>query len=153
MRPTGKKWFARRGTILGAIVVVLAAAGLGTWLATSSSSAAPLISTTTTVQTVATGTITKTVSSTGTIEPANQANLNFGVSGRVTAVDVAVGQVVTAGQPLATIDDTSLSASLAQAQATLANDQAELANDQTNNASVGPDCLRSRQASLRLSPR
>jgi membrane fusion protein, macrolide-specific efflux system len=146
VRSTGKKWFARRGTIFGAVIVVLAAAGVATWLATSSSSAAPLISTTTTVQTVATGTITKTVSSTGTIEPANQANLNFGVSGRVTAVDVGVGQVVSAGQALATIDDSSLSASLAEAQANLANDQANLANDQTNGASAAQ--IASDQASI-----
>jgi multidrug efflux pump subunit AcrA (membrane-fusion protein) len=131
-----RKWFARRGSIIGAaVVVVAAAAGVGTWLATSSSSAAPLITTKTTVQTVSTGTITKTVSSTGTIEPANQASLNFGVSGRVTAVDVSVGQKVTAGQALATIDDTSLTAALAQAQATLANDQAQLATDQSADAS------------------
>jgi macrolide-specific efflux system membrane fusion protein len=43
---------------------------------------------------------------------------------------------VTVGQALATIDDTSLAASLAQAQATLALDQSQLATDQDNNASA-----------------
>ena len=120
---------------MGATVVVLVGAGLGTWLATSSSSASPLI-TTTTVQTVAKGTITKTISSTGTIEPASQASLDFGVSGRVTAVETSVGQTVSAGQALATIDDASLSASLAQAQAELANDQAQLSSDESGSASA-----------------
>ncbi len=135
MGPERKRWFKRKWTIIGALVVLLAAAGVGTWLGVSGSSASPLITTTTTVQTVATGTITNTASSTGTIEPANQANLDFAVSGRVTAVDVSVGQTVTAGQALATIDAASLSASLAQAQAQLANDQAELASDQADGAS------------------
>jgi membrane fusion protein, macrolide-specific efflux system len=132
---THRKWFTRRRAIVGVGAVAFVGAGLGTWLATSSSSAAPLITTTTTVQTISTGTITKSVSSSGTIEPANQADLNFGASGQVNAVKVSVGQPVSAGQALATIDGTSLSASLVQAQATLANDQAQLSTDESGGAS------------------
>jgi multidrug efflux pump subunit AcrA (membrane-fusion protein) len=139
MRSEPKSWFTRRRTGIGIIVLVVVAAGIGagiTALFTSnSSSATPAITTTTSVQTVATGTITKTVSSSGTVEPAQTADLNFGSSGRVTAVDVTVGQTVTDGQTLATIDNSSLAAALAQAQATLANDQAQLSTDQGNNAS------------------
>jgi membrane fusion protein, macrolide-specific efflux system len=131
-----KPWFIRRGTIVGAAIVVVVGAGVGTWLGTRSSSAAPLITTKTTVQTVTTGTITQTVASSGTLEPASQANLDFGVSGQVTAVDVTAGQTVTAGQPLATIDPTSLNAALAQAQAELANDQSQLSTDQAAGASA-----------------
>jgi multidrug efflux pump subunit AcrA (membrane-fusion protein) len=134
--PKRRKWYSRKGTIIAALAVVVVAAGVGTWLGTRSSSAAPLITTTTTVQTVGTGTITQTVSSSGTVEPAAQANLDFGVSGRVTSVDVTAGQTVTVGQALATIDDTSLSAALTQAQANLALDQAQLATDQDDNASA-----------------
>ncbi len=134
MGTNGRKWFTRRPAIVTAAVIVAAAAGLGIWLATSSSSASPLISSTTTVQKVSTGTITQSVSSSGTIEPAQQASLNFGQSGRVTAVDVSAGQTVTAGQALATIDSTSLAASLAQAQAALANDQAQLTADEDDGA-------------------
>jgi len=93
------------------------------------SSGAAGIVTTTTVQTVTTGTIQQTVAATGTIEPTTTADLDFAVSGRVTAVDVAPNQVVTVGQVLATVDPTTLNATLAQAQATLANDQAQLATD------------------------
>jgi macrolide-specific efflux system membrane fusion protein len=131
-----KRWLKRKSTIAGAVVVVVAAAGVGTWLATSNSSASPLVTTTTSVQTIATGTITKTVASSGTLEPANQANLDFGASGRVTAVNVTAGQTVTAGQALATVDSTSLAAALAEAQATLANDQALLSSDQSAGASA-----------------
>ena len=132
-----KPWFNGRGTIVGAAIVVVV--GAPVWAPGSAPAARvprPLITTTTTVQTVTTGTITQTVSSSGTIEPASQANLNFGVSGQVTAVEVTAGQTVTAGQALATIDDTSLTAALAQAQAELANDQAQLATDQAAGASA-----------------
>jgi len=119
------------------VVVVLAGAGVGTWLATrGTSSAAAGIVTTTTVQSVTTGTISQTVAATGTIEPTTTADLNFAVSGKVTAVDVAANQVVTAGQALATVDPTALNATLAQAQATLANDQAQLATDVADGAST-----------------
>jgi len=137
MRSGTKPWFRRR-SILAFVALVVVGAGIGagvtTLLTSKSSSAAPTITTTTSVQTVSTGTITKTVSSSGTIEPASTADLNFGSSGKVTAVNVSVGQTVTAGQALAIIDDASLSASLAQAQATLASDQAQLSTDQSDSA-------------------
>ncbi len=135
MHSRRSRWFTKKRAIVGIAVIVAVGAGVGIWLATTSSSASPLITSTTTVQTVSTGTISQTVSSSGTVEPANQAGLNFGVSGRVTAVDVTVGQTVTEGQALATIDDTSLTAALAQAQADLANDQAQLSSDQADGAS------------------
>jgi multidrug efflux pump subunit AcrA (membrane-fusion protein) len=126
-----KKWW------ILAVVIVLVGAGVGIWFATRPSSAAATgVVTTTSVQTVTTGTISQTVAATGTIEPATTADLNFAVSGKVTAVDVTAGQVVTAGQTLATVDPTSLNATLAQAQATLANDQAQLATDQAANATA-----------------
>jgi multidrug efflux pump subunit AcrA (membrane-fusion protein) len=126
------KWW-----IVGAVVLVLAGAGVGTWLATrGTSSGAAGIVTTTTVQTVTTGTIQQTVAATGTIEPTTTADLDFAVSGRVTAVDVAPNQVVTVGQVLATVDPTTLNATLAQAQATLANDQAQLATDVADGATT-----------------
>jgi multidrug efflux pump subunit AcrA (membrane-fusion protein) len=118
------------------VLVVLAGAGAGIWFGTQSSAAGPSITTTNQTESVTTGTITQTVSSTGTIEPASQANLSFAVSGSVTAVNVTVGQTVTAGQALATIDPTSLTASAAQAQATLSSDQSKLATDQADGASA-----------------
>ena len=90
-------------------MVVLAGAGTAIWFGTrSSSSAAAGIVTTTKVQAVTTGTVSQTVAATGTIEPTTTADLNFAVSGTVTAVNVVAGQVVTAGQALATVDPTAL---------------------------------------------
>ena len=131
----------RRWTV-AATVVVVAGAGLGVWLATRSSGAAATgLTTTTSVQTVGTGTITQTVAATGTVEPASQADLDFAVAGRVTAVAVVPGQAVTAGATLATLDATALDAALAQAQATLADDQAQLASDQSGGATAAQIAL------------
>ncbi|HJQ47190.1 MAG TPA: biotin/lipoyl-binding protein [Amycolatopsis sp.] len=123
----GKK---RRWAIGGAAVVVVAAVGVTVWLVTRPADAPSyrLIAASTT-------TLKQSVSSSGTIEPAQQSDLDFGVSGQVTAVNVAVGQQVTAGQALATVQSPSLSASVAQAQATLASDQSKLSSDTTNSAS------------------
>ncbi len=56
----------------------------------------------------------------GTIEPVSQATVAFPVSGTVKTIDVEVGDTVTAGQQLATLDTQSLDATLHQAEATLA---------------------------------
>jgi multidrug efflux pump subunit AcrA (membrane-fusion protein) len=78
----------------------------------------------------------QTVASTGTIEPAQQANLNFGVSGQVTAVDVSSGQTVAAGQTLATVDPAALQDDVDQAEANLSAAQAKLSSDQSTGAST-----------------
>ncbi|HEX3460228.1 MAG TPA: biotin/lipoyl-binding protein, partial [Acidimicrobiales bacterium] len=118
------------------MALVVVAGGTGIWFATRSSAAGPSITTTNKTESVTTGTITQTVSSTGTVEPANQANLSFAVSGTVTGVNVTAGQTVTVGQALATVDPTTLAASLALAQATVSSDEAKLATDQAAAASA-----------------
>lgn len=120
----------RRWVYTTVAVVVLVAAGVTVWVATRPAAAPSyrLVAASTT-------TLKQTVSSSGTIEPAQQSDLNFGVSGQVTAVNVTVGQQVTAGQALATVQSASLSASVAQAQSTLAADQAKLTSDRSNGAS------------------
>lgn len=136
MRWSGKGLLTKRRSLTVVVAFVVVAGGTGIWFATRSSAAGPSITTTNKTESVATGTITQTVSSTGTIEPANQANLSFSVSGTVTGVDVTSGQAVTAGQTLATIDPTTLAASLALAQATVSSDQSKLATDQAAGASA-----------------
>jgi membrane fusion protein, macrolide-specific efflux system len=127
----GTRWFTRRWVLISAAVVVVVGVGIGIWAATRPAAATAATSK---VESVTTGTITQSVSASGTIEPANQANLSFAVAGRVTAVDVTAGQTVTVGQTLATLDPTSLSASVAQAQATLTSDQSKLDSDESDGA-------------------
>jgi len=76
------------------------------------------------------GTVTQTISLSGNLTPTNTTALDFGGSGKVTAVNVQPGENVTAGQVLATLDTTAMQATLQQAQATLASAQAKLAQDQ-----------------------
>jgi membrane fusion protein, macrolide-specific efflux system len=129
-------WRRYRWPIVAVVVVLVGAAvGLTVWLTSGSSTPTGLSVTTTTVP-VTTGTIQQTATSSGTIEPASQANLNFAVSGTVTAVNVKTGQTVTAGQALATVATTALSedVSAAQAQVTAAEDR--LASDELSGAAA-----------------
>jgi len=117
----------QRAVLAGGVVVVLVAAGVGIWLSEDSSASA-----TATSELVAatSSTLRQTVASSGTIEPAQQANLNFATSGQVTSVSATVGEKVTAGKVLATVSSASLSADVAQAEATEATDAAKLSSDQ-----------------------
>jgi membrane fusion protein, macrolide-specific efflux system len=129
-------WRRYRWPIIAAAVVVIAAAiALPLWLTSSSSTPAGLSLTTVTVP-VTTGTMQQTIPSSGTIEPASQASLNFAVSGTVTGVDVKAGQTVTAGQVLATVDTTALSEDLSAAQAQLTSAEDRLSSDESANASA-----------------
>jgi macrolide-specific efflux system membrane fusion protein len=128
-----KQWFKRKPIIIIGCVVVVAG-GLGIWHGTSSSSATPALQVTSEVVSVTTGTMKQTVSTSGTIEPASQASLNFAVSGKVTAVNVAAGQKVVAGEVLATLDDSALQAEVASAQASLTSAQAKLVSDESSDA-------------------
>ena len=78
--------------------------------------------------TVAMGTVTNSVTATGTLVPAQQMTLGFKTAGTLTAVDVHVGDHVRSGQLLATIDSSPVQVALQQAQATLASAQATLSN-------------------------
>ena len=134
--PEVRSFWGRRGWIIAVVVVLLAGAGgLIYWLTSSSSTPTGLVISTTTVP-VTTGTIQQTVASSGTIEPASQASLNFAVSGTVTQVNVKAGQAVTAGQVLATINTTALSEGVSAAQAQVAAANARLASDEAASAAT-----------------
>ena len=115
----------RRVLALGAAAVVIVAA-LGGVMYVRGSSAPVTYRTTTAVL----GTVRQTLSLTGNLTPIAQANVSFQVSGTVTAVNVSVGQQITAGQVLATVDATTLQDTLTQAQANLTAAQAKLSADQ-----------------------
>jgi len=81
--------------------------------------------------TVARRTVTASVTGTGNLVPAQQANVSFKVTGTLTEIDVKVGDHVTAGQVLARIDPTPQQSALASAQANLAVAQANLQSAET----------------------
>jgi multidrug efflux pump subunit AcrA (membrane-fusion protein) len=97
--------------ILCLIVIALAITSIGS---SSASSAA-----TQRTATVKRGVVQSTVSGNGSLEAAQQVELNFGASGEVTEVDVEAGQKVSKGDVLARIDSSSARASLASAEAQL----------------------------------
>lgn len=86
-------------------------------------------------QQVTQGNLALTVHATGPLQSAIY-DVNFSGSGRVAAIDVKVGQQVTAGQALARLDATSLQDAVSQAQATVAAAQTALDNAVTNQTKV-----------------
>jgi multidrug efflux pump subunit AcrA (membrane-fusion protein) len=97
------------------------------------------------------GTVTQTISLSGNLTPSNTTALDFGGSGKVTAVNVQPGAQVTAGEVLATLDTTSEQATLQQAQATLASAQAKLAQDQAGATAAQVSSAQSSVSSAQVS--
>jgi macrolide-specific efflux system membrane fusion protein len=116
-----------------ALVIVVASAWFGFASGGKSSATA---STTEQLFSVTPGTMRETVSSSGTVAPSDTEDLNFAVSGTVTAVAVKAGEKVTKGQVLATIDSATLQSQVTQAQATLDNAVAQLSTDESASASA-----------------
>jgi macrolide-specific efflux system membrane fusion protein len=72
------------------------------------------------------GTVSQTVTATGTVQPAASYDVNFTNGGVLTAVKVKAGDKVTAGQVLATIDPAKARVALESAQADLSSAQQKL---------------------------
>jgi RND superfamily putative drug exporter len=128
LTPGLRRMPAKGWLLAGAVVVVGVVVAWLSWPGSQSGVALRL-------GTASFGVIRETVSATGTIEPAQAANLSFGVSGQVTAVPAAVGELVQPGQTLATVDAASLPSQLAQAHAAVASGLAKVAADRTAGAS------------------
>ena len=118
---------ARRGrkiafyTVL--VLAIAAVAGFGLRSIYGTTSASTGIVRTVTVQR---GIVQESVTASGNISPATDASENFTASGTVTAVDVAVGDQVRAGQVLATLDPTTARSNLVIAVASLQSAEAAL---------------------------
>lgn len=120
----------RRTIVLGSLALVVAVALVGylTVLRPRAAQAETAGAPTTTTAEVTTTTFEQTVATSGTLTPNVQEDVSFEASGTVLSVEVAAGDTVAAGQPLATIDTLRLDAALAQANADLAQAQAALAD-------------------------
>ena len=82
-----------------------------------------------TTATVAMGSVQQTVSGTGTVASASRRDVAFPVAGTVATVKVGLGDTVTAGEVLASLDPTSLQNALDQASTTLQQAQQQLSDD------------------------
>jgi membrane fusion protein, macrolide-specific efflux system len=116
--------------IAGAVVLVLAGSGAAWAMSRSSGSSGA----TTQVEAAKITTINETVSTSGTIEPLHEADLDFATSGRVTSVKVAAGDEVTQGQTLATLGRTALVAEVAAARASVESAAAKVSEDSSSSS-------------------
>lgn len=115
----------RRPLALGVgVVVVLVAGGGGVAWALSGRTGERW-----TTATVAMASVQQTVSGTGTVASASRRDVSFPVAGTVAAVKVGLGDTVTAGQVLASLDPTSLQNALTQASTALQQAQQQLTDD------------------------
>ncbi|MBV8305615.1 MAG: biotin/lipoyl-binding protein, partial [Acidimicrobiia bacterium] len=126
-------------------VVLVVAAGVW-WVVHSSSSSSAQSGSVQRVVAVTAGNISQTVSTTGTLAPADTENLSFSTSGQVTAVNVKAGQQVAQGTVLATLDSAALQSQVTSAQASVDSASAKLTNDQNTSASAAQ--IQSDQANL-----
>ena len=126
-------WARPRGRALtvGIVAAILVAAGIVCWLIlrpAGEAAASPSIKQVTQTATVSTATFEKSVSASGSLTPTVDDDVSFEASGTVTSVKVAVGDTVTKGDVLATIDTLQLKADLLSAKADLATAKADLAS-------------------------
>jgi len=109
------------------LALALVVLGIGWWGWSALHPAAAKTTTTSTV--VSTGDVTSSVSASGTVISPGDVGVSPSVSAQITSIPVKVGERVSAGQMLATLDNTSLFNSLNQAKSALALAQLTYAQD------------------------
>ncbi len=82
------------------------------------------------------GNVLTTVSASGNVASQNQQSVSFATSGVVTSILVSVGQQVTAGQELATLDDSQTMAAIVTAKAALETAEVNLMQVQAGTGGV-----------------
>ena len=120
----------RRWLIALVVIVILALLGGGGMFFYMQKTSTPPVQYT--QQAATAGNISLTVSASGPISANAEYDMNFNVTGQVSAINVQVGQQVKAGQTLATLKSTSLQDAVTQAQQSVANAQTTY-NDAVNN--------------------
>jgi multidrug efflux pump subunit AcrA (membrane-fusion protein) len=110
--------------VVGVVLAILAASEIG-----PPTSSARTVTQTVTVEK---GVVQSSVTGSGNIEAGSDEDVNFQTNGTLSAVDVHVGQHVTKGQLLATLNSTSTQLALNQAEASLT-----AAEDQLSSAESG----------------
>ncbi|MFC7532795.1 efflux RND transporter periplasmic adaptor subunit [Actinoplanes sp. GCM10030250] len=88
------------------------------------------------------GPVTTEVATTGTLQAAQTRSLSFAVQGTVETVEVRAGTTVTAGQVLATVDDTGAAEAVEDARIALdeAQDTLDEAEDANTTSKSGSSC-------------
>ncbi|NNN13565.1 MAG: biotin/lipoyl-binding protein [Acidimicrobiaceae bacterium] len=139
--------------ISGLVILALIGGALYGYYRTRPKSTAALVA-----EPVSLATIRQEISITGTIEPQTDLGLLFGTTGTVSTINVVSGQKVKAGTVLATLNTTTLTDQIAQAETTLSAAKASLASaegalpltEQSNNDSLSQTQLAVQQDSAKL---
>lgn len=131
-----RKALTRRTLVINLVLAVLLATGIATayFMITSNR---PATATTQRTVPVAQGTVTASVTADGSVQPANLMSADFTTAGRVTEIKVKLGEVVKAGQVLATVDATEPNAELSTAKKNLdaAQDALDRAGENSDESS------------------
>jgi macrolide-specific efflux system membrane fusion protein len=132
--------------INGALVVLLAGAGFGIYQAFGPEPSTAQAQTRSTP--VRRATVTETISAAGTLASSYTGAANFSSAGKVTSIDVKVGDVVSAGQKLATVDSTQAAKQLQVAKANLAvaQDSLDSAEDAEDTPATGQNSQNSQNS-------
>jgi macrolide-specific efflux system membrane fusion protein len=116
-------------SVLGAVLLGVAVTAV--LLLTGSGGSAATTGGTVRSATAQLGDVTATVSASGPVSPVRTVDASFAASGTIATVDVTVGQVVTAGQRLGTLDTGDAQTALDQAETQLSNAEDTLAAAKT----------------------
>lgn len=124
----------RRGAVLvnSVLGAALVAGGVLAYTTVNSTSSAAASKQTTRTATVSKGTVLATVSGSGTLSSPTDAGEDFVTGGKLTAVKVSVGDTVTQGEVLATVDTTAAQQAVDAANAALSTAQAGVDSAQAN---------------------
>ena len=125
-----------RPLVTGGVAVVVIGGSIAGYLIVGNSSAHAQDGLVSRLVSATTGTVRESVAATGTLTPADEEDVSFTSSARVTSVRVAVGDKVHKGEPLGTIDNLALKATLADARSTLAAAHATLSDDLANGSAT-----------------
>jgi macrolide-specific efflux system membrane fusion protein len=118
-----------RPLLTGGVAVVVVGGSVAGYLVAGGSTARAQDGLVSRLVSAAIGSVRESVTATGTLTPADEEDVSFTSSARITSVRVAVGDRVHKGDPLGTIDDLSLTATLAEARSSLASARATRSDD------------------------
>ncbi|MGH7714762.1 MAG: efflux RND transporter periplasmic adaptor subunit, partial [Vulcanimicrobiaceae bacterium] len=142
LQPIPPKGYWRRSYSAILAVVVIVALIAGSWAVFRPRATAAVVT-----QLVTEGTLTQSVTATGTVNPQDTVNVGTQVSGTISQLFVDYNSKVKKGQVLAKIDPTSLLAALQSARASLAQSQAQAAAG-TDNAIGSRSSVTAAQANV-----
>jgi macrolide-specific efflux system membrane fusion protein len=129
------KRLSRKSVTYGTIALVVIVAGVFAYESIYRAPSSASASVTRTVQ-VTRGTVQSSVSASGNLSSVSSASENFVDGGTLATLNASVGQKVTAGQILATLDSTQASATAEGAESSLKVSQMNLTNAETSNATL-----------------